>query len=137
MPLNTLYFMQKKIPMKPFKYLTILSLGLLCGSPFAVAEKSPYQDVYLTNRRICHNCWVQPISETHVRLINQAGEGEIVLARDILGVDEHPVQRKILDHFAKHLNPISMHYLLPNGHYGVENDFYGHYGKPPFIWDKE
>ncbi|MFN9691150.1 MAG: hypothetical protein ACK551_03520 [Vampirovibrionales bacterium] len=124
--------------MKPLKALQMLLwLALLCWSPFAVAEKSPFQDVYLTNRRICRSCWMQPISETHVRLINQAGEAEIVLARDVLGVDEHPVQRKILDHFAKHMNPISMHYLLPNGHYGVENDFYGHYGKPLFIWDKE
>ncbi len=116
----------------------MLGLSLLSAMNLpSFAEKAPYYDVYLTHRRICRHCWVQPISATHVRLVNQAGEEEIVLARDILGVDEHPVQRKVLDHFAKHMNPISMHYLLPNGHYGVENDFYGHYGKPPFIWDKE
>jgi hypothetical protein len=116
--------------MKRLKILKMLCLGIFCLSFFSAmsllvrAEKAPYYDVYLTYRRICRNCWVQPISATHVRLVNQAGEAEIVLARDVLGMDEHPVQR-------------SMHYLLPNGHYGVENDFYGHYGKPLFIWDKE
>jgi len=107
--------------MKRLKSLQILYLGIFCLSFFsavsllALAEKAPYYDVYLTHRRICRSCWVQPISETHVRLVNQAGEAEIVLARDVLGQDEHPVQRKVLDHFAKHMNPISMHYLLPNG----------------------
>ncbi len=143
MPLSIPYYMRKSIPMKRLKILKMLCLGIFCLSFFSAmsllvrAEKAPYYDVYLTYRRICRNCWVQPISATHVRLVNQAGEAEIVLARDVLGVDEHPVQRKVLDHFAKHMNPISMHYLLPNGHYGVENDFYGHYGKPLFIWDKE
>lgn len=129
--------------MKRLKILKMLCLGIFCLSFFSAmsllvrAEKAPYYDVYLTFRRICRACCMQAVSSTHVRLVNQAGEAEIVLVRDILGVDEHPVQRKVLEHFTKHLNPISMHYLLPDAHFGVENDFYGHYGKPPFIWDEE
>ena len=129
--------------MKRLRTFQILCLGMLGLSLFtamsmlALAEKAPYYDVYLTFRRICRACCMQPVSSTHVRLVNQAGEEELVLVRDILGVDEHPVQRKVLEHFTKHLNPISMHYLLPDAHFGVENDFYGHYGKPPFIWDEE
>ena len=120
-----------------------------CGSFFLVGliwlsnglgawgKDTLYQDVYLTHRRVCRQCRIEVAGPQSCRLINQAGLSERVLTRDILGVDVHPVQRKILDHLIHNLNPTTMDVLFPDSHYGAENEFYGRYKPHPYLWDND
>jgi len=97
----------------------------------AFAE-SRYKDVYLTHQRICEQCEVVYVSRTRVRLRNKDEQVTFVHSHEIIGVDEHPIKRKITDHFVDNLNPHAAKVLYPDLHYGAHNDLYGNaHPQPP------
>ncbi len=109
-------------------FLSLLLIGITIplAMPAQAREKiKPSPDVYLTFRRVCRSCYVEEVGNQKVRLTNAKGHSVVVYAHEILGVDEHLVQRKVLDYFLHHLHPISMDALLPEGHYGGEHELYG------------
>ncbi len=61
-------------------------------------NKLAYHDVYLLDNQVCRKCSGAWINAGQVELTNRQGDRTIVYARDILGVDTHPVFRKILIH---------------------------------------
>lgn len=117
----------------------ILSLvgTILLFTTHALAKekiKAP-PDVYLTFRRVCRACRIEVLEHHKVELTNPQGHSVVVYVHEILGIDEHPVQRKVLDHFLHNLHPISMEVLLPEGHYGGEHELYGRpRNKPNPAW---
>jgi hypothetical protein len=58
--------------------------------------KNGYHDIYLTENRVCRKCTATRISPEQVQLINRQGERITVPINTILGVDRHPVVRKLL-----------------------------------------
>lgn len=72
---------------------------ILQGFSGAVAEsgnKTRYYDIYLTDNRICEACTGQWVARDRVALTNRQGERAIVNVREILGVDNHPIARRLL-----------------------------------------
>jgi hypothetical protein len=122
-------------------FLSLLLMGITIplAMPALAREKiKPSPDVYLTFRRVCRACHLEEVGNQKVRLTNSKGHSVVVYAHEILGVDEHPVQRKVLDHFLHHLHPISMDVLLPEEHYGGEHELYGRpHNKPNPAWWSE
>jgi hypothetical protein len=73
-------------------------------APEAMAEtgnKKVYYDIYLTEDRVCEACTGQWINDHQVALTNRQGERAIVESKEILGVDTHPLVRKL---FSKSLH---------------------------------
>lgn len=69
----------------------------------ASAEKTSikyeYRDIYLTQNRVCKACryeWMdKDPGNARVRLVNRAGQASIVPSKQIIGIDRHPIVRKI------------------------------------------
>ncbi|WP_373533216.1 hypothetical protein [Vampirovibrio sp.] len=71
-----------------------LLAGLLWMGPTAMAAK--YQDVYLNDNRVCKACRLEVVNPDSVRLTNREGHRVLVKPKDILGIDQHPVWRKLI-----------------------------------------
>ncbi|HEY9688125.1 MAG TPA: hypothetical protein V6C52_14215 [Coleofasciculaceae cyanobacterium] len=74
------------------------------AAPEAMAEtgnKKAYYDIYLTEDRVCEACTGQWINNHQVALTNRQGERAIVESKEIIGVDNHPLVRKL---FSKSLH---------------------------------
>jgi hypothetical protein len=108
-------------------------MGVGLSSP-ALAEDWPYADVFLSHQRLCQECRGERVSETHVRLINRKGEAIVVPITEIVGVDAHPIKRRVMDHFVRNLNPTASYVLFPDAHYGANNGLYGHAYSAPYYW---
>ncbi|MCE3235534.1 MAG: hypothetical protein K0Q50_1714 [Vampirovibrio sp.] len=67
--------------------------GALCG---AVEAKVTYKDIYLTEGRVCKACTWQLTEKQQVMLINRQGNATIVKPKEIIGIDTHPILRKIV-----------------------------------------
>ncbi len=85
---------------KQFPHLLLLG-ALAClwnqGGLLALAEKKPvYKDIYLSENRVCKSCTWQWAEKGQVMLINRAGEATLVKPDEILGMDTHPIIRKLL-----------------------------------------
>jgi len=98
-------------------YGLVVGLGFGCAlagmmlSAWA-GEKYEYKDIYLTENRVCKACrleWLDPVrdkadisravgNKSAVKLINRAGQASIVLAKEVLGIDRHPILRKAMLH---------------------------------------
>ncbi len=59
-------------------------------------EKPVYRDIYLTEERICRSCSGRWIDDKRLELANRQGEKAIIASKDIIGIDKHPVARRIL-----------------------------------------
>jgi hypothetical protein len=59
-------------------------------------QKIPYYDIYLTNNQICKSCTVQQKDLDHVWLINKQGHYTVVSRHQIMGLNQHPVVRRVL-----------------------------------------
>ncbi|MBX2861876.1 MAG: hypothetical protein KTR14_11630 [Vampirovibrio sp.] len=88
-------------------------MGLCLVIPFAVTPfafaKAPkadgYYDVYLTGGRVCRQCTWRVLNQTQVELTNRGGIRGVYPRIDILGVDDHPVLRKV---YQQHLQGIGL-----------------------------
>lgn len=95
--------MMARLTSKPARYQLglILLLALVWGwecatvSAFA-AEKKQYKDIYLSENRVCRSCTWQWTEKKQVMLINRAGQATLVNPKEILGMDTHPIVRKLL-----------------------------------------
>jgi hypothetical protein len=56
--------------------------------------KKPY-DIYLTENRVCKKCRGKQINETQVILTDLKGKSGLYPANEIIGVDNHPLARKL------------------------------------------
>lgn len=85
-----------------------LAFLLMIGSGFfgvVKADETKYQDIYLTEERVCKACTWTLLPKGQVQLSNRLGKSSIVAAKEIIGVDEHPFGRKIM---LKSLNGIGL-----------------------------
>jgi hypothetical protein len=67
---------------------------LLVGCPRVMAAE--FKDVYLTENRVCKACRWEQVDGERVRLTNRSGDRVLVKQKEILGVDRHPVWRKLI-----------------------------------------
>jgi hypothetical protein len=73
---------------------TISVVVLLCSNLSLAAEK--YQDIYLTDDRVCKACRWEILPKGEVQLTDRQGRKSVVPAKEIIGVDTHPWLRKTL-----------------------------------------
>jgi hypothetical protein len=59
-------------------------------------DKVAYQDIYLSENRVCKSCRLEWVDKTKVRLVNRAGMASIVPAKAVIGIDNHPIIRRAL-----------------------------------------
>lgn len=69
-------------------------MALLIGLP--VANAAEYKDIYLTENRVCKACRWEILDESHARLTNRNGDRIVVKSGELLGMDRHPVWRKLI-----------------------------------------
>jgi hypothetical protein len=55
-----------------------------------------YYDVYLTTGDVCRHCLTERVDSEHLRLSNAQGAWTIVPFGIFMGIDYHPVARKLL-----------------------------------------
>lgn len=88
--------------MRLFRIAVIL-LYLVAGARIAMAaEKIKFHDWYLTEERVCKACHARWINNHQISLVNREGLRAVVESGEVLGVDNHPVVRKLLYHSATH-----------------------------------
>jgi hypothetical protein len=68
---------------------------LLLGALAWAGDKPGYKDIYLTQERVCRACTWAWESRTQVRLTNRLGHSTLVKPEEIIGIDRHPVLRKL------------------------------------------
>lgn len=89
---------QKQKPASQWLLMTLILLvwGILpeC-SPALAKEKPGYQDIYLTEDRVCRSCTWAWEQKNLVRLTNREGHATLVYPAEIIGVDRHPIIRKL------------------------------------------
>ena len=78
-------------------------LGCFSGSVWADEKvekpaKVEYKDIYLTNNRVCKACRWEWVDKKHVRLINRAGKFSDLSAKEVIGMDRHPIIRRAYLH---------------------------------------
>ena len=67
---------------------------LLLGCSRVMAAE--FTDIYLTENRVCKACRWENEDGQRVRLTNRNGDRVLVKQKEILGVDRHPVWRKLI-----------------------------------------
>ena len=88
--------------MKPFHTRCLyfgISMSLLACSwslPVLATNIQPYRDIYLTEDRVCKGCQWELLPERKVQLTNRLGEHTVVRSKEIIGIDTHPWNRKLL-----------------------------------------
>ncbi|WP_303674670.1 hypothetical protein [Vampirovibrio chlorellavorus] len=82
----------------PVSYLGLLLLGLALGNPAARAGEygKEYKDIYLTENRVCKACRWEAVDNQSIRLTNRNGDRIVVHPGEVLGMDRHPVWRKMI-----------------------------------------
>jgi len=79
----------------------LFCLGLAWSAGWAEEQpdtKVEYKDIYLYQNRVCKACRVEIVNKTTVRLVNRAGQASIVPAKQLIGMDRHPIFRKLYIH---------------------------------------
>jgi hypothetical protein len=74
----------------PAVFISTLLLSLSRGM---AAE---FKDIYLIENRVCKACRWEALDDQHVRLTNRNGDRVVVKQKEILGIDRHPVWRKLI-----------------------------------------
>lgn len=78
------------------RFLAALPLiALILGLSWAKAGE--FKDIYLTENRVCKACRWEIADDYHTRLTNRNGERIVVKNNEVLGMDRHPVWRKLID----------------------------------------
>jgi hypothetical protein len=62
---------------------------------WAAEKAASYKDIYLTENRVCKDCTWEWANKKQVKLINRAGQATLVLPKEILGIDTHPIIRRL------------------------------------------
>lgn len=57
--------------------------------------KVVYQDIYLTEDRVCKKCHWEWVDREHVALTDMAGKRALVKPDEIIGIDTHPRLRRL------------------------------------------
>ena len=83
-----------------FKAICILIGILLVGCIYlllpALADSKPgYKDIYLTKERVCKSCTWAWENKKQIRLTNRLGHFTLVKPTEIIGIDKHPIMRKL------------------------------------------
>lgn len=76
-----------------------ISMSLLTGNwglSVWAADIQPYRDIYLTEDRVCKGCQWKLLPERKVQLTNRLGKSSIVPYKEVIGIDTHPWNRKLL-----------------------------------------
>jgi hypothetical protein len=55
-------------------------------------------DIYLTSDRVCKKCIGRYINQNQVELVNKKGQRGVYAANEIVGLDTHPIARKLFLH---------------------------------------
>ncbi len=55
-------------------------------------------DIYLTGDRVCKKCVGRYINQNEVELVNKKGQRGVYAANEIIGLDTHPIARKLFLH---------------------------------------
>ena len=80
-------------------FIGLFTLGLSGSACFAEEQpkeaKVEYHDIYLLQNRVCKDCRVEVVNKTNVRLVNRAGQASVVPANQLIGMDRHPIFRKL------------------------------------------
>ena len=104
------------LPKQPYRYVGTLLLAMsiwlqpnpdivkaqnnetqpLMASTFKKPKSVVRRDIYLWDKRVCRKCWAYFVDDEHLRLIDPKGHWSIVPYRDIVGVDYHPIWRKLV-----------------------------------------
>ncbi len=76
--------------------MLLLWVGL--AQPAARAEEyaEEYKDIYLTENRVCKACRWEAVDARSIRLTNRRGDRIVVHPGEVLGMDRHPVWRKLI-----------------------------------------
>jgi hypothetical protein len=96
-----------RLPYTRWLYFGI-SIGLLSytwSPPVLAADIQPYRDIYLTEDRICKGCQWKLLPKQEVQLTNRLGESIVVRSKEIIGINNHPWNRKLL---LKSLNGVGL-----------------------------
>lgn len=70
-------------------------IGLPSALPLMAEAKAVYKDIYLTEERVCKACTWKWAENGKVMLINRLGQATVVKPKEILGIDTHPIIRKL------------------------------------------
>lgn len=88
------------------RLIALIIVPVLLGTGLVMAgEKELYRDIYLTGNRVCKACTAQRLGKLKVALTNREGASSVVDVRDIVGVDTHPLGRRL---FRKSLHGIGL-----------------------------
>jgi hypothetical protein len=70
-------------------------LSGLVGLSANAEDKPGYKDIYLTDNRVCKACTWTWENKQQVRLTNRQGNSTLVSPKEVIGIDQHPIIRKI------------------------------------------
>jgi hypothetical protein len=106
------------------RWFCIALICVLVCSPTALAKRAkkpdkPIQklekprDIYLTGNRICRKCMWQEEGDIYIRLTNQEGKTGLYRHSDIIGIDTHPIGRRL---FIKSIKGVGLpgRIIVPN-----------------------
>lgn len=68
------------------------------GDPIVQDGFTKPVDIYLTGDRVCKKCIGRYINEQQVELVNKKGQRGVYAANEIVGLDTHPIARKLFLH---------------------------------------
>jgi hypothetical protein len=84
----------------------LLSSAQAAELPYQSTPPGWYGTIYLTQQRQCTPCRMHSLPNGQLWLENKAGIGIAVGTHEVLGINSLPVERKLLHHWARHLNPV-------------------------------
>lgn len=77
--------------------MLLLLAFLLPLQPAFATDKVIYKDIYLTQNRVCRSCtWEWQAKDRKILLINRSGQATLVKPKEILGMDTHPIVRRLM-----------------------------------------
>lgn len=93
---RSLTVLQRILPILCLTLLFNSSTKALSQNKTPYTQKTKYYTIYLLNNKVCKKCSVQQKDADHVWLINKGGAYELVPINQIIGIDRHPIIRRLV-----------------------------------------